>query len=1203
MGSLIQTFKLSESDFRGERFKHFHKDLKGNNDLLTITRPDIIESIHRQYLDAGADIIETDTFNANLISMEDYGMHTFDLVYEMNLEAARIARKVCDEYSLKTPDKFRFVAGSIGPTNKTASMSPDVEDPGKRSVMFDDVVNAYTPQIRGLLDGGADIILIETIFDTLNAKAALYALQIEAESRNVKIPTMISGTVADKSGRTLSGQTMEAFMNSLSHVELLTIGLNCSFGAHDLLPHIIEMGQKSGFKISAYPNAGMPNQFGEYDETPEKMAVQIKDFIEGRHVNIIGGCCGTTPEHIRKIAELAKSTNVHKPPAIKPESRLSGLEALKISRENNFINIGERTNVSGSRKFARLIHDKKYEEALTIAREQVENGAQVLDVCMDDAMLDAKHEMVTFLNLLVSEPDIARVPMMIDSSKHDVIVAGLKCLQGKALVNSISLKEGEEVFIERAREIKKYGAALVVMAFDEQGQATDAQSKYAICKRAYDILTQKVGFPPQDIVFDPNVLTIATGIEEHNNYAVEFLNAVKLIKQNLPYAKVSGGISNLSFAFRGNDTVREAMHSVFLYHAVKAGLDMGIVNAGMLQIYDDIPKDLLELTEDTVLNRRPDASERLLNYAETLIASDHKAAKIEDWRNGSVEERLSHALVKGIADHIEEDVEEARKKYKQALLVIERPLMDGMNKVGMLFGDGKMFLPQVVKSARVMKKAVAVLLPYIEAEKQSGENTSAGKIVLATVKGDVHDIGKNIVGVILACNNFEVIDLGVMVPTERILEVARNENADIVGLSGLITPSLEEMVHVAQEMQKSNMHIPLLIGGATTSKVHTAVKIAPFYEGTVLYVPDASQSVQVTKNLLSDKEGFVSGIKKEYETIRTLHSGRKAKVFTTLEQARKQTLPYTLKQSDIVKPSFTGIRTYKDFPLLDLVPYIDWTFFFHAWDLKGKYPDIFEHPEKGTHARKLFDDAQVLLKRIIDEKLLKAFAVVGLFPANSIGDDIVIKDETGKPLTTFRFLRQQEEKTKEESSKPYLCLSDYIAPESSGVTDYIGAFALTAGLDIEQSVARFEADHDDYSAIMIKTLADRLAEAFAEMMHKKIRMELWGFAEDEDLSLDDLFKSKYSGIRPAFGYPACPEHSEKRTLFDLLDAEKNAGMQLTENYSMYPAASVSGLYFAHPEASYFNLGKINKDQLEDYARRKGVTIEKAERWLKVNLGY
>ncbi len=1203
MGSLIQDYKLSESDFRGERFADFHLDLQGNNDLLCLTQPQIIKEIHAKYLDAGADIIETNTFNANGISMEDYDM--VDLVYEINLAAAKIAREIADDYSAKNPAKFRFVAGSMGPTNKTASMSPDVEDPGFRSVSFDDVMNAYLQQIKGLLDGGADILLIETIFDTLNAKAALYAVQKEAEARNIKIPIMISGTVTDKSGRTLSGQTVDAFISSLSHVDLLSIGLNCSTGAHDMLPHIEEMAEKTNFRISAYPNAGMPNQFGEYEETPEKMAIEVGYLLNGSHVNIIGGCCGTTPDHIRAIAQVAEKAKIHKPSQPEKRTKLSGLESLEITARNNFINIGERTNVAGSRKFARLIREKKYEEALSIARKQVENGAQIIDVCMDDAMLDAETEMRTFLNLMVSEPDIARVPVMIDSSKFSVIRAGLQCLQGKAVVNSISLKEGEAKFIEHAKEIKRFGAATVVMAFDEDGQASSFERKIAICKRAYDILTQQVNFPPEDIIFDPNILTVATGIEEHNNYGVDFINTVKWIKENLPHAKVSGGVSNLSFSFRGNNIVREAMHSVFLYHAVKAGLDMGIVNPAMLQIYDDIPKDLLELVEDVVLNRRPDATERLIAFAQHIKSDTKKEEKTEDWRNLPVEERLTYALIKGLTDHIEADTELVRQKMPFAIEVIEGPLMDGMNRVGELFGEGKMFLPQVVKSARVMKKAVAVLLPYIEEENKLSESSSAGKILLATVKGDVHDIGKNIVTVVLQCNNFEIIDLGVMVPLDRILDEAEKQQVEAIGLSGLITPSLEEMVNIAKEMQKRGMKIPLLIGGATTSKVHTAVKIASEYDGAVVHVIDASKSVGVSKNLLHKdlKDNYISKLKAEQEALRQKYTGKKPKEFVSLDTARRNKLKLDWQNQQITKPNFTGRKVY-DIDIADIVPYIDWTFFFHAWRLTGKYPAVLEHPEKGEEARKLFADAQDMLKKIISENWLGAKAVIGIYPAYSEDESIELYQNPNKKdsLIRFEFLRQQEKKSEKSRTKEYLCLSDFIADKNSGKSDWLGVFALSAGLGIESKLEQFYADNDDYSAIMLKTLADRLAEALAELMHKRIRTEIWGYAKDERANFDDLHKENYIGIRPAIGYPACPEHSEKAKLFDLLKAEE-IGMKLTEGFSMYPAASVSGLYFANKNARYFNLGKINKDQVKDYAKRKNISLKEAEKLLNVNLGY
>ncbi len=1205
MGTMIQNYQLREEDFRGERFKNHPVELKGNNDLLSITRPDVIKAIHEEYLKAGADIIETNTFNATSISLADYQME--DLAYEINFESAKLAKEAADKFTKANPEKPRYVAGSMGPTNKTASMSPDVNDSGFRAVSFDDLVRAYSEQIKGLLDGGADILMVETIFDTLNAKAALFAIDQILEERALHdFPVMVSGTITDKSGRTLSGQTLEAFLNSVSHIKLLSVGLNCAFGAHDLRPYVEELSEKAPFYISAHPNAGLPNELGEYDESPHKMSLQIKDYLDNQYVNIIGGCCGTTPEHIREIAKLAEQAQTHRVKPKEHKTRLSGLEALSIDTQNNFINIGERTNVAGSRKFARLIREEKYEEALSIARQQVENGAQVIDVNMDDAMLDAEKEMVKFLNLLMSEPDIAKVPVMIDSSKWSVIEAGLKCLQGKAIVNSISLKEGEEAFIERAKKIKRYGAATVVMAFDEQGQASTYERRIEICKRSYDILTQKVDFPPEDIIFDPNILTIATGMDEHNNYAVDFINTVKWIKENLPYAKVSGGVSNLSFSFRGNNVVREAMHSAFLYHAIKAGMDMGIVNAGMLQIYDEIPKALLERVEDVILNRRPDATERLIEYAAT-IQQEGKTQKIQDdWRSKPVEERLKHALIKGITEHIEEDVEEARKNYRLALEVIEGPLMNGMNVVGDLFGSGKMFLPQVVKSARVMKKAVAVLLPYIEQEKlQASDSSSAGKVLLATVKGDVHDIGKNIVGVVMQCNNFEVIDLGVMVPTEKIIEVAEQENVDLVGLSGLITPSLEEMVHVAKEMKRRGMDIPLLIGGATTSKLHTAVKIAPNYSGATVHVIDASKSVGVSANLISKeaKESFIHEINEEYNQIRQKHEEKTAKLLS-FDFAKNHKFKIDWNQKDIYKPQFTGTKVFDDYPLEEIARYIDWTFFFHAWDIKGKYPAIFEHPEKGKEAKKLFDDAQVLLQKIIDEKRLQAKAVIGFYPANSTGESIELykNDENRNELIgVFHHLRQQSEKYLNNKKDYLLSLADFIAPKESGLHDYLGGFAVTAGIGIEKWIAHYESEHDDYNAIMMKVLADRLAEAFAELMHHRVRKEFWGYAADENLSMDEIVKEKYRGIRPAIGYPACPEHSEKQMLFDLMQVTQTTGISLTESFAMYPAASVSGFYFAHPQAKYFNVGKIGRDQLKDYAKRKDISIELAERYLSTNL--
>lgn len=1202
MGTMIQRYHLTEKDFRGERFADFPKELKGANDLLSLTQPEIIREIHEQYLEAGADIVETNTFNATSISLADYDLQ--DFVYEINYESAKIARQATDKFTRITPDKPRYVAGAMGPTSKTASLSPDVSNPGYRAVTFDHLKEAYYMQAKGLVEGGADVLLVETIFDTLNAKAALFAIEQLLAERNQRLPVMVSGTITDASGRTLSGQTVEAFLNSVSHIDLLSIGLNCALGAKEMRPHLEELSAKAPFYISAYPNAGLPNQLGEYDETPEVMSQHIKDFLDHNFVNIIGGCCGTTPDHIRRFAEIAAVSQPHNINTPAPKTQLSGLEALTVSPASNFINIGERTNVSGSRKFARLIREKKYEEALSVARQQVDGGAQVLDVNMDDAMLDAKTEMVTFLHLLVAEPDIARLPVMIDSSKWDVIEAGLKCLQGKAIVNSISLKEGEEVFKKQALKIKNYGAAVVVMAFDEAGQATSFERRIEICERAYRILTQEVHFPPQDIIFDPNILAIATGIEEHDNYAVDFINTTRWLKEHLPHAKVSGGISNLSFSFRGNNVVREAMHSVFLYHAIKAGLDMGIVNPGMLQIYDEIPESLLELTEDVVLNRRSDATERLVAYAETVKDQKAKAVVTDTaWRNEPVEERLKHALVKGLPDYIEADVEETRKKYPQSLDVIEGPLMDGMNVVGDLFGSGKMFLPQVVKSARVMKKAVAVLLPYIEEERKiSGDSSSAGKILLATVKGDVHDIGKNIVGVVLSCNNYEIVDMGVMVPADKILEKAKAENVDIIGLSGLITPSLEEMVHVAAEMQRQGFKVPLLIGGATTSEIHTAVKISPAYRQPIIHVKDASRSVGVAKTLLSakTKDSYTTAIKERYTALAEKHANKEKKQLLTVAEARARKLPVDWQNIDIKQPNEAGIKVLNDYPLREIRNYIDWTFFFYSWDMTGRFPAILDHPEKGEQARKLYDDAQKMLDLIIAEHRLQANAVTGLFPANSIGDSIEIytNENRDEVLTTLHFLRQQE--LRKEYDEKY-CLADFVAPKESRRIDYVGGFAVTAGIGIERWITHYEKQLDDYSTIMIKALADRLAEALAELIHEKVRKEWWGYAANEHFTNEQLIKMAYQGIRPAMGYPACPEHSEKRPLFDWLQVEKNAGIRLTENFAMYPAASVSGLYFMHPHSKYFNLGKISKEQLADYARRKSISTELAERYLAPNL--
>lgn len=1205
MGTMIQRHKLTENDFRGTRFQDHPHDLKGNNDLLVLTQPDIIQKIHELYLEAGSDIIETNTFNANLFSQADY--KTESLVYEINLAAARIARMAADKYTALTPDKPRFVAGALGPTNKTASMSPDVNDPGYRAVSFEDMVEAYTEQTRGLVNGGVDLLLVETIFDTLNAKAALFGINEFLKSKNIRLPLMVSATITDASGRTLSGQTLEAFMYSMSHIDLLSIGLNCSLGAKEMRPYVEELSKKAATYVSVYPNAGLPNQFGEYDETPEVTAGHIHDFVSHGFANIVGGCCGTTPDHIRKMAEKVQKLEVRKPAQPTLDTCLSGLEPLKISKDVNFVNIGERTNVAGSIKFARLIREEKYEEALEIARQQVEGGAQIIDINMDDAMLDAEKAMVRFLRMVASEPEIARLPIMIDSSKWSVIEAGLKCVQGKSIVNSISLKEGEEAFKQYAAKIRSYGAAAVVMAFDEKGQADSFKRKTEICQRAYNILTREVNFPPQDIIFDPNILAIATGIEEHNNYAVDFIEATRWIKQNLPHAKVSGGVSNLSFSFRGNDAVREAIHSVFLYHAIKAGMDMGIVNPGMLQVYDEISKDMLELVEDVVLNRRPDATERMIEYAEKIKQQGSKSVKVEeDWRSVPLLERISHSLVKGIDAYIEKDMEEALQQYPQALDIIEGPLMDGMNVVGDLFGAGKMFLPQVVKSARVMKKAVAYLQPVIEKQKSaSGKNTAAGKILLATVKGDVHDIGKNIVGVVLACNNYEILDLGVMVPTEKILQTARDEKVDIVGLSGLITPSLEEMVHVAAEMERIGMDLPLLIGGATTSKVHTAVKIEPNYSRPVVYVKDASKSVPVVNSLLSteQKNNFIKQVKEEYNALREQYAGKSAQVnYITLEQARANRLQIDWEKFPPLQPNFIGVKQFEDFDLEEIRKYICWIFFFIVWQLKGKWPDILNDKEQGEEARKLFADANKLLDDIIARKLLKAKGVVGIYPANSVGDDIeVYADETRKQvLCTFKNLRNQVQK---EAGTPNLCLSDFIAPKESGLKDYIGAFAVTAGIGASELVKSFEKQFDDYNGIMVKALADRLAEAFTELIHLMVRKEMWGYKSNENLTMDELFLEKYQGIRPAHGYPACPDHTEKRTLFNLLDAENKSGVSLTESFSMIPAASVSGLIFAHPQSKYFFVDKIGKDQVEDYAQRKGMTVAEVERFLASNLNY
>ena len=1203
MGTMIQRYKLDEQGYRGSGFADFPHDLRGNNDLLSLSQPQIVEAIHREYLEAGADILETNTFNSTAISMADYKMES--LAYDLNLAAAGIARRAVESAMAQDPRRPRFVAGAMGPTNRTASMSPEVNNPAFRSVTFNQLVAAYYDQVRGLMDGGVDLLVVETIFDTLNGKAAFFAINKYFDEQGRRVPVMASVTVTDASGRTLSGQTIEAFWNSIANIELLSVGINCALGAEDMRPYIEELSGLAPVYLSCYPNAGLPNHFGEYDQSPEHMAELLKDFAANGWLNMVGGCCGTTPEHIRAVARAVSSLRPRIPPSPEPYTRLSGLEPLTIRPETNFVNIGERTNVTGSPRFAKLILGGNLEEAIAIARQQVDGGAQIIDVNMDEGMLDSEKAMVTFLHLIAAEPDIARVPIMIDSSKWSIIEAGLQCVQGKAVVNSISLKEGEDQFKHQARLVKRYGAAVVVMAFDEKGQADTIERKVEICARAYRILTREVGLAPQDIIFDPNILTVATGIEEHNNYAVNFIEATRQIKASLPLCKVSGGVSNISFSFRGNNPVREAMHSAFLYHAIKAGLDMGIVNTGLLAVYEEIPKDLLELVEDVLLNRRPDATERLVRFAESVKGGDRAEVKADAWREGTVEERLSHALVKGIVEFIDADVEEARRKYDRPLLVIEGPLMAGMSIVGDLFGSGKMFLPQVVKSARVMKKAVAYLLPFMEAEKQAaGGGRAQGKILLATVKGDVHDIGKNIVGVVLGCNNYQIIDLGVMVPCDKILKTAREEGVDLIGLSGLITPSLDEMVHVAREMEREGFSVPLLIGGATTSKIHTAVKVAPGYKKPVVHVLDASRAVGVVGNLLSPdaREAFAASNRSDQELARETHRGRREqRPLLTLAEARRRRIPIDWAKSPITRPSFTGIQSFKDFPLGEIVPFIDWSPFFHTWELKGRYPQIFDDKDIGSKAKELFDDALGLLDQIVRHRHLTAKGVYGFFPANSVQDDIqIFTGETrSQVLTTFHTLRQQTDKPEGQFN---LALSDFIAPKSTGIADYLGAFAVTTGIGIEAICRDFERDHDDYNSIMTKALADRLAEAFAELLHKRAR-ETWGYGLQENLGIEELIRERYRGIRPAPGYPACPDHTEKRALFDLLEVEKNAGIQLTENFAMYPASSVSGLYFAHPEAQYFSVGKIGPDQVADYQLRKGFDLRTTERWLSPNLAY
>jgi len=1210
MGTMIQTFKLTEADFRGQRFADFPHDLRGNNDLLTLTQPEVIRSIHTGYLEAGADILETNTFNSNAASMADY--HMQDLVYELNCSAAKLAREAAQSFEARTPGKPRFVAGVIGPTTKTASISPDVNDPGFRGITYDQLVVDYTESIRGLVDGGVDILLVETIFDSLNAKAALFAIDQYFEDHGIRLPIMISVTITDASGRTLSGQTPEAFWNSVSHTRPISVGINCALGAELMRPYIEELAGVADVYTSVHPNAGLPNPLSDtgYDESPEYTANQIKGFAQSGFVNIVGGCCGTTPAHIKAIAQAVSDIAPRKIPEIPKKLRLSGLEPLNIGDDSLFVNVGERTNVTGSRAFARLILNDDYAEALNVARSQVESGAQIIDINMDEAMLDSQKAMVTFLNLVAAEPDICKVPIMLDSSKWTVIEAGLKCVQGKSVINSISMKEGEEEFIKHAKLARRYGAAVIVMAFDELGQADTLKRKVDICTRSYRLLVDRVGFPPEDIIFDPNIFAIATGIEEHNNYGVDFIDATRIIKQTLPYAKVSGGVSNVSFSFRGNEPIREAIHTAFLYHAIKAGMTMGIVNAGQLGVYSDIPAALLEKVEDVILNRRPDATERLVEFAENFKGK--KKEQVEDlaWRDEPLQQRLTHALVRGIDTYIVEDTEAARveieNKGGRPIQVIEGPLMEGMSVVGDLFGAGKMFLPQVVKSARVMKQAVAHLLPFIEAEKKlSGDNKPKGKIVIATVKGDVHDIGKNIVTVVLQCNNYEVINMGVMVPSAQILDMARREKADIIGLSGLITPSLEEMAHVAKEMQREGFTIPLLIGGATTSRVHTAVKIAPHYEGATVWVPDASRAVGVCSNLLSRDllAGYVQEIKEEYEKVRTQHKNKKGTAkLLTMAEARANAYQTDWANYQPYQPELIGVRTLNNYPLDKIVPYIDWTPFFQAWELAGRYPDILKDEVVGETASQLFRDAQTMLKKIVEQKWLSANAVIGLFPANSVGDDIEIyTDQSRSKLAmTYHCLRQQDQKP---TGKPNRCLSDFIAPKETGIKDTIGLFAVGAGFGIDERVKAFEDANDDYSAIVLKALADRLAEAFAEHMHSRVRREFWGYAKDETLSNEQLINEAYKGIRPAPGYPACPDHTEKGPLFAVLNASENAGIIITESFAMVPTAAVSGFYFAHPESTFFAVGKIGKDQVEDYAKRKGWTVEETEKWLAPVLAY
>ncbi len=1204
MGTMFQDLDLGESDYRGDRFKDHPHDLKGNHDILVLTRPDAVEEIHRTYFDAGADIVETNTFSATSIGQAEYGLG--EVVHELNREAARVARRAADSVEAADPGRPRFVCGVLGPTNRTASISPRVEDPAYRDVTFDQLVEVYEEQARGLLDGGVDLLMVETIFDTLNAKAALFALGRLFEETGREVPIMVSGTITDQAGRTLSGQTPEAFLNSIRHARPFSVGLNCALGARQLTPYLEELSRTADTLTSCHPNAGLPNEFGGYDQTPEEMARLIEDFARRGLVNVVGGCCGTTPEHVSAMAEAVSEYEPRAVPKREPLCRLSGLEPLNIGPELNFVNVGERTNVTGSKRFRTLIKEERLSEALDVARDQVDGGAQIIDVNMDEGLLDSEKAMVHFLRLMASEPEISRIPVMVDSSRWEVLEAGLKCLQGKGVVNSISLKEGEEDFKEKARTILAYGAAVVVMAFDEEGQADSKEDKVRICARAYRILTEEVGFPPEDIIFDPNVFAVATGIEEHRGYAVAFIEAVREIKETLPRALTSGGISNLSFSFRGNAVVREAMHAIFLYHAIREGLDMGIVNAGALPVYDEIPDELRDAVEDVLFDRKEEATEQLLELAERHKGEGKRREEDLSWREKPVKERLTYALVKGIDKWVEEDVEEARQQADQALEVIEGPLMDGMNVVGDLFGDGRMFLPQVVKSARVMKKAVAYLLPFMEEEKPKDEvDKGKGRVLLATVKGDVHDIGKNIVGVVLQCNGYDVVDLGVMVSSERILEAAREEGVHIVGLSGLITPSLDEMVHVASEMERQEFRLPLLIGGATTSRAHTAVKVEGRYTGPTVHVLDASRAVGVVSSLLSarDRDGFVARTREEYAQLRERHEGRREKAsLLPIEKARDNPFPIKWDGYEPPRPRTTELQVISDQSLEELREYIDWTPFFQAWELRGKYPDILEDPDRGEAATSLFNDAQELLDEIVEKKLLRARGAARLWPAQAVGDDVELYVDEGRDRVRARIhtLRQQFEKKGERAN---VALADFVAPGSSGAQDWAGAFVVTTGLGLEEMTARFDRETDDYRKILSQSLADRLAEAFAERLHERVRREFWGYAADEKLDNAGLIQERYAGIRPAPGYPACPDHTEKGTLVELLKAEETAGVTLTESFAMFPTAAVSGWYFSHPDSFYFGLGKVGRDQVEDYARRKGMSLQEAERWLSPSLGY